>query len=90
MSETTAARETEDDVISGAGARHALTVCTILGLIVGLALGYWLYGSLASVRAWNVFGLVLITILLIYGVLIGIRAWSNQCAIFREEERASS
>ncbi len=83
------ARTTEDNVITDRGARRAFAVVTVLGTIVGLLLGYCWYGSLASVRAWNVYGLVLITFIFVYGLIVGIRAWSNQCAIFREEENAA-
>lgn len=60
---------------SDAGARRALTVLILASLVVGAIWGLSRYGSLADVRSWNLTGLVMITFVFTYGLLVGAKAW---------------
>jgi hypothetical protein len=63
------------DTPSDAGARRALAVLILASLVVGAIWGLSVYGSLADVRSWNLTGLVMITFVFVYGLLVGARAW---------------
>lgn len=60
---------------SDQGARSMLAVLIVASLVLGAAWGLQLYGSLEDVRSWNAVGLVMITLIFVYGLVVGARAW---------------
>ncbi|MEZ6007830.1 MAG: hypothetical protein R3F05_08665 [Planctomycetota bacterium] len=60
---------------SDQGARSMLVVLILASLVIGALWGLKLYGSLEDVRTWNATGLVLITLVFVYGLIAGAKAW---------------
>lgn len=58
--------------------KKGFVVCTILSLVIGLALSFYQYGVSLDARSINMIGLSFITTLGLYTLFIAIRAGSRQ------------
>ncbi len=65
----------EVDAAADRRARSALVILLVSSIVVGAVLGIRKYGSIEDARSWNMVGLVMITFVFTYGLIVGARSW---------------